>query len=143
LTEIAGNQVISGGNGIASGKVDFSRLPEIMKILIAKGFQHLEQSPVLAPKPAFSMSRARYAAAFGATTGDKVRLGDTDLFLEVEFDFTSYGDECVFGGGKVVREGMGQLTGATDAEALDLVITNVIVLDHSGIFKVLCTYLFP
>ena len=136
MTEIAGNRVISGGNAIASGKVDFSRLSDIMDTLVAKGFQHLEQNPILASKPAFSMSRARYAAAFGATTSDKVRLGNTNLFLEVEFDFTSYGDECVFGGGKAIREGMGQMTGATDAEALDLVITNVIVLDHSGIFKV-------
>ncbi len=72
---------------------------------------------------------------FGPTTGDKVHLGDTSLILEVEKDFTVYGDECKFGGGKVLREGMGQAAGVSQAEALDCVITNVVVLDHTGIYK--------
>ena len=81
------------------------------------------------------MKRAHYAEMFGPTTGDKVRLGDTSLFLEVEKDHTVYGDECKFGGGKVIREGMGQAAGVGDEEALDVVITNALVLDYTGIFK--------
>jgi len=72
---------------------------------------------------------------FGPTTGDKVRLGDTSLILEVEKDFTIYGDECKFGGGKVIREGMGQAAGVGDKDALDCVITNALVVDWSGIYK--------
>jgi urease subunit alpha len=81
------------------------------------------------------MSRAAYANMFGPTTGDRVRLADTELFAEVERDFTSYGDEVKFGGGKVIRDGMGQ-SQATRAEgAVDTVITNALIIDHTGIFK--------
>jgi urease subunit alpha len=79
--------------------------------------------------------RPHYASIYGPTTGDRVRLGDTDLLAEVERDFTSYGDECKFGGGKVLRDGMGQATGISDADALDLVVTNALVIDWSGIYK--------
>jgi urease subunit alpha len=81
------------------------------------------------------MKRRHYADMFGPTTGDKVRLGDTSLILEVEKDFTVYGDECKFGGGKVIREGMGQAAGVGDKDALDCVITNALVVDWSGIYK--------
>lgn len=81
------------------------------------------------------MKRAHYADMFGPTTGDKVRLGDTSLILEVEKDFTVYGDECKFGGGKVIREGMGQAAGVSDKDALDCVITNALVVDYTGIYK--------
>ena len=81
------------------------------------------------------MKRAHYAEMFGPTLGDKVRLGDTSLVLEVEKDHTVYGDECKFGGGKVIREGMGQAAGVGDAEALDVVITNALVVDYTGVFK--------
>lgn len=81
------------------------------------------------------MKRRHYADMFGPTTGDKVRLGDTSLILEVEKDFTAYGDECKFGGGKVIREGMGQAAGVGDKDALDCVITNALVVDWSGIYK--------
>ncbi|MEI6357374.1 MAG: urease subunit alpha, partial [Verrucomicrobiota bacterium] len=79
--------------------------------------------------------RQHYADMFGPTTGDKVRLGDTSLFLEVERDLTVLGDECKFGGGKTVREGMGQAAGVAQADALDCVVTNALVVDHSGIYK--------
>ena len=82
-----------------------------------------------------SMERKQYAQVYGPTTGDRVRLGDTSLLAEVEKDFTSYGDECVFGGGKVLRDGMGQAAGVPDERVLDLVITNALVLDAAGIFK--------
>lgn len=79
------------------------------------------------------LSRAQYADLYGPTTGDRVRLGDTGLMLEVERDYASYGDEITFGGGKVVRDGMGQ--SARGLDALDLVITNALIIDHSGIYK--------
>ena len=81
------------------------------------------------------MKRSHYAEMFGPTTGDKVRLGDTSLFLEVERDYTAYGDECKFGGGKVLREGAGQAAGVGQADALDCLITNALVVDYSGIYK--------
>lgn len=84
----------------------------------------------------FSMSRDQYVTKFGPTVGDAVRLGDTDLFIEIEKDYTSYGDEVVFGGGKVIRDGMGQDPIITRAEgAMDLVITNAVILDYTGIYK--------
>ena len=81
------------------------------------------------------LDRQAYADMYGPTTGDRVRLGDTELIIEVENDFAVYGEECKFGGGKVLRDGMGQASGATQEEALDLVITNALVLDYSGIYK--------
>ncbi len=81
------------------------------------------------------MKRSHYADMFGPTTGDRVRLGDTSLVLQVERDHTVYGDECKFGGGKTIREGMGQAAGVSQADALDCVITNALVVDHTGIFK--------
>ncbi|MCA9586516.1 MAG: urease subunit alpha [Myxococcales bacterium] len=81
------------------------------------------------------IDRAAYAAMFGPTTGDRVSLGDTGLVVEVEKDFATYGDECKFGGGKVLRDGMGQMPGADDRRALDVVITNALVVDYTGIYK--------
>src|SRR5512144_1414943 len=81
------------------------------------------------------MNRRHYADMFGPTTGDRVRLGDTSLWLEVERDHTVYGDECKFGGGKVIREGMGQAAGVGAEDALDGVITNALILDCTGIYK--------
>lgn len=82
--------------------------------------------------------RSTYASLYGPTTGDRVRLADTELFLEIEHDFTVYGDEITFGGGKVIRDGMGQSSIATRTGAngaLDLVITNAVIIDHWGIVK--------
>ena len=80
------------------------------------------------------MDRHSYAQMFGPTVGDRVRLGDTELWIEVEKDYTTYGDEVKFGGGKVIRDGMGQ-SQVTNETALDLVITNALILDHWGIVK--------
>ncbi|RTQ44954.1 urease subunit alpha [Hymenobacter gummosus] len=82
-----------------------------------------------------SLPRRAYADMYGPTVGDRVRLGDTDLVIEVEQDYCVYGEECKFGGGKVLRDGMGQAAGISQAEALDLVITNALVLDYTGIYK--------
>ncbi len=84
----------------------------------------------------FELTRKQYAELYGPTTGDAIRLADTELLLEIEKDYTLYGEEVVFGGGKVTREGMGQNGRLTrDQDVPDTVITNVVVLDHSGIFK--------
>src|SRR5437763_4558952 len=84
---------------------------------------------------AHKFARAAYADMFGPTKGDRMRLADTDLILEVEKDFTIYGDEVKFGGGKVIRDGMGQSQVTNKHGAADCVITNVVVLDHWGIVK--------
>ncbi len=81
------------------------------------------------------MDRRAYAETFGQTIGDKIRLADSELFIEVERDFTTYGDEVKFGGGKVIRDGMGQSPIANNDGAVDLVITNVLILDWWGIVK--------
>ncbi len=84
---------------------------------------------------AYQMPRPAYADMFGPTTGDRVRLGDTSLIVKVERNLTHYGDECKFGGGKVLREGMGQAAGVSQADALDCVITNALIVDYTGIYK--------
>ena len=81
------------------------------------------------------ISRATYADMYGPTTGDKVRLGDTDLIIEVERDFTTYGEEVKFGGGKVIRDGMGQSQISRAQGAADTVITNALIVDVTGIYK--------
>ncbi|HRW49918.1 MAG TPA: urease subunit alpha [Caldilinea sp.] len=85
-----------------------------------------------------SIDRHTYASLYGPTVGDRVRLADTELFIEIEQDFATYGDEIPFGGGKVIRDGMGQSSTAlreADHGALDVVITNAVILDHWGIVK--------
>jgi urease subunit alpha len=85
-----------------------------------------------------SIPRRTYADLYGPTTGDRIRLADTELVVEIEKDFTHYGDEITFGGGKVIRDGMGQSSGALregSNGALDLVITNAVILDHWGVVK--------
>lgn len=84
----------------------------------------------------YKMDRKSYAMMFGPTTGDKIRLADTNLLIEIEKDYTIYGDEIKFGGGKTIRDGMGQSVTTTRADGdLDLVITNAVVLDYTGIYK--------
>ena len=82
------------------------------------------------------IARRQYAEMFGPTVGDRVRLADTDLIVGIERDYTHYGDEVKFGGGKVIRDGMGQSPAWTSADgAPDLVITNATIIDHWGIIK--------
>lgn len=145
LVEIAGRRAIRGGNNLASGVVDTARVGDIVAKLQQAGFAHEPQptaglgageggGDVVAIEP-FTMDRAAYRAMFGPTTGDKVRLGATDLWVKVERDLTAYGDECKFGGGKTLREGMGQMSGCADADSLDLVVTNALIVDYTGIYK--------
>ena len=82
-----------------------------------------------------SISRFDYAAMFGPTTGDRLRLADTDLVIEVERDHTTYGEEVKFGGGKVIRDGMGQSQVTREGGAVDTVITNALIVDYTGIYK--------
>src|SRR6201999_663231 len=82
-----------------------------------------------------SISRPAYAAMFGPTTGDRIRLADTELLIEVERDHTIYGEEVKFGGGKVIRDGMGQSQRSRAEGAVDTVITNAVILDHWGVVK--------
>lgn len=135
LVQIAGNQIIKGGNQIASGFIgDVTN--NIVENIKAGGFLH-------EPEPAgdavhidiCTMERQAYISMFGPTTGDLVRLGATDLWIKVEKDMTRYGDECSFGGGKTLREGMGQAGGRSDNECLDTVITNALIIDWTGIYK--------
>ncbi|SVE57971.1 uncharacterized protein METZ01_LOCUS510825, partial [marine metagenome] len=81
-----------------------------------------------------TIPRKTYTDMFGPTTGDKVRLADTELWIKVEKDFTTYGDEVKFGGGKVIRDGMGQ-SQVGDADSVDTVITNALIVEYWGIVK--------
>ena len=81
-----------------------------------------------------TISKKAYADMFGPTAGDRIRLADTSLILEIEKDFTHYGDEVKFGGGKVIRDGQGQ-SQALDKDTVDTVITNAVILDYTGIYK--------
>ncbi|KAE9976814.1 hypothetical protein EG328_002404 [Venturia inaequalis] len=137
LVQIGGKQVIRGGNKVATGHIfDTAIVDGIVEKLQQGGFSHV-------PEPAgdamhidtASMDRQSYISMFGPTTGDLIRLGATDLWIKVEKDFTHYGDECSFGGGKTLREGMGQAGGRSDAQSLDTVITNALIVDWSGIYK--------
>src|SRR5688500_8397834 len=82
----------------------------------------------------FKISRQAYAEMVGPTTGDRIRLADTELLIEIEKDFTTYGEEVKFGGGKVIRDGMGQ-SQRSHADVMDTVITNAVIVDHWGIVK--------
>lgn len=145
LVEIAGEQRVTGGNLVLDGlsramhaELGGEAQSRLVARLVERGFAHApqqQQHNTESMLPPFEMSREAYASMYGPTTGDKVRLADTDLWITVERDMTSYGDELKFGGGKVIREGMGQATGLRDAESLDLVITNALIVDWSGIYK--------
>ena len=136
LVEMSGHKVIRGGNHIAHGHVDIARADDITKKLQEGGFANVpEPSGDSTHINPFSMTREAYCGMFGPTVGDVVRLGATDLWIKVEKDLTVYGDECTFGGGKTLREGMGQASGRADTESLDTVITNALIVDWTGIVK--------
>ncbi|KAK8104207.1 Urease [Apiospora kogelbergensis] len=138
LVEIGGNRVIRGGNHLATGEVDLARADDIILKLQQAGFAHAPEEPVgdmTAQIEACTLDRSAYMTMFGPTTGDLVKLGSTDLWIKVEKDLAVHGDECKFGGGKTLREGMGQATGRSDAETLDLVVTNALIVDYTGIYK--------
>lgn len=116
--------------------MDLARADEIVQRLQQAGFAHLpDPTAVTLELEPFSQTREQYIAMFGPTTGDRVRLGATDLWVRVEKDLTVVGDECKFGGGKTLREGMGQANGRRDALSLDTVVTNALIVDWTGIYK--------
>ena len=165
IVEIGGNKIIRGGNGLADGKVSPENLIKTMQRVKALNFLHEKQeSPENTSTEdetqsskrqktdstresrsskefsgsdieELSVTREHYASIYGPTAGDKIRLGDTNLVIEVEKDYTIYGDECKFGGGKVLREGMGQHAGSDSTEALDTIITNALIVDYNYIIK--------
>jgi urease len=156
IVPIGGHKVITGGNNLASGVVDETRIEAIVAEAVKKGFHHrpqddipdqslvvstdstLKRRRVNVPVPErtiCTMPRSVYALTYGPTTGDIVRLGDLNLYVYVEKDYTVYGDECKFGGGKVLREGMGQASGRNAVSVLDTIITNALIIDYSGIYK--------
>lgn len=136
LVAIGGLRTIHGGSSIATGVIDSSRVAQILRRMEQEGFLHKaeESSPQIALKP-FAMERSDYVSMYGPTLGDVVRLGATDLWVKIEKDFSSYGDECTFGGGKTLRDGIGVASGRSDDECLDLVITNALIIDWTGIVK--------
>ncbi|KAK4429704.1 Urease [Sesamum alatum] len=141
LVRIGGEQVIRGGNNIAYGKVDDAKITTVMKAVHEGGYGFSEEANAREffveenSSFSYSMTRESYGNMYGPTTGDKIRLGDTDLLAEIERDSAVYGDECVFGGGKVLRDGMGQACGYESCDCLDTVITNAVIIDYTGIFK--------
>lgn len=141
LVSIGGNKVIQGGHNIVCGPVNDSKCIAAMEAVRTRGFKHKEDENAREGITGEDYSltklipREEYANKYGPTIGDKIRLGDTNLFAEIEKDFAAYGDECVFGGGKVIRDGMGQSCGHSPDGSFDTVITNAVVVDYTGIFK--------
>ncbi|XP_070560375.1 urease subunit alpha-like isoform X2 [Ptychodera flava] len=156
LVSIGGKRVIRGGNGVCDGPVNdvnckmaLKRLKQQNFLIMPKGHFNdliyprlccivIPSGKVVVKEPAqpVRIPRELYAVTYGPTVKDKIQLADTSLIIEVEKDFTFYGDECKFGGGKVLREGMGQAAGVTSDEALDTVITNALIVDAvTGIVK--------
>lgn len=143
LVTIGGKQIVHGGNNLTSSLgltigSTTEELEQAAATIAEKGFAHVPQPdavPTLEGNENY-ITRDTYTQMYGPTTGDRVRLADTDLWIEVEKDLTTYGEELKFGGGKTVRENMGQAGGIREEEALDLVITNILIVDWSGIYKV-------
>ncbi|WVW79923.1 urease [Kwoniella bestiolae CBS 10118] len=135
MVELGGKKILYGGSGLGAGEFSEElRETTVKERVESGGFRHKKQEEVREGK-IVEMDREVYASMFGPTTGDKVQLADTDLWIEVEKDHTIYGDECKFGGGKVLRDGQGQASDRSDEEVLDLVITNALIIDWSGIYK--------
>ncbi|CAG2224743.1 URE [Mytilus edulis] len=138
LVAISGNKIIRGGNFLCDGPVDDRAIIKVMETVEERKFGNKKQEEIKSALKKCIMPRPQYALMFGPTVGDKLRLGDTSLVIEVEKDFTVYGDEIKFGGGKVIREGMGQASNRMNVnwDVLDTVITNALLVDAvSGIVK--------
>ncbi|XP_030842916.1 uncharacterized protein LOC583434 isoform X2 [Strongylocentrotus purpuratus] len=144
LVAIAGKRVIRGGNGLVDGPVSKASESSLREKIQQHSFGNQAQADAeTVSNFTCLMPRLNYIHTYGPTVGDKVRLGDTSLVIEVEHDLISvlggqlkYGDECKFGGGKVLREGMGQAAHLTSKDTLDTVITNALIVDAvAGIIK--------
>ncbi|RNA43460.1 urease isoform X1 [Brachionus plicatilis] len=143
IIKIAGLKVIKGGNYLVDGKINDDLLKKTLKKLNKKSFANKHQEEIkineenqLMIDKYSKIPREIYIKKYGPTRGDKIKLADTNLVIEIEKDFTIYGDELTFGIGKNLREGLGQSVSMRNDIALDTVITNVVVIDSvSGIFK--------
>src|SRR4029079_12762172 len=119
---------------LRAGTVTNDRARGALRRALRLRFQRRSDGSARFQTPMTRISRQAYAEMFGPTTGDRVRLADTDLWIEVEKDYTIYGEEVKFGGGKVIRDGMGQ-SQLLSAKVADTVITNALIIDHWGIVK--------
>ncbi|GKD13808.1 urease isoform X1, partial [Tanacetum coccineum] len=133
LVRIGGNQVIRGGNAIADNFVNDANVKTVMESIHARGFSN--STDTNGSLLAYRITREAYANIYGPIVGDHIRLDDTDLFAEIKKDFAVYGDECVFSGEKVIRDGMGQASRYSASNCPDTVITNALIIDYTGIFK--------
>ncbi|KAF5359552.1 hypothetical protein D9756_003031 [Leucocoprinus leucothites] len=150
LVSIAGNKLISGGNSLATGYIDTLKGEGVLEKILKGGFAHVPEPGALEVTVDTKIGRETYISMFGPTVGDRVRLGDTALWIEVEHDEfmemksslaevrSSFLMRCPLltgRAGKTIREGMGQATNRSSEETLDLVITNALIVDWSGIYK--------
>eukprot|EP00922_Rhytidocystis_sp_ex-Travisia-forbesii_P021862 GHVS01032021.1.p1 GENE.GHVS01032021.1~~GHVS01032021.1.p1 ORF type:complete len:719 (-),score=89.71 GHVS01032021.1:74-2230(-) len=137
LVAIGGRRSVYGGNSLVDGEASQERLEIVMERVKVGGFMHKAQDDaVFGYSQNKSIPRALYCRTYGPTLGDLVTLGDTSLRVRVERDYAVYGDECKFGGGKVLRDGMGQLSGCESSDCLDVIITNALIIDAvTGIIK--------
>ncbi|KAI6123306.1 urease [Pisolithus thermaeus] len=136
LCSIAGEKCPKGGNNITAlfaRHLVSSHAEPVVDTKRLMGFTHVPEPDAPLVYSDSDMGREEYISMFGPTVGDRVRLGDTSLWIRIEKDSAVYGEEVKFGGGKTIRDGMGQMTGC--AKALDLVITNAVIVDWSGIYK--------
>ncbi|KIJ67033.1 hypothetical protein HYDPIDRAFT_38468 [Hydnomerulius pinastri MD-312] len=133
LCSIGGKKIAKGGNSLTS--LISSKLAEDVSEDLFRGFSHVPEPDALAVHSDKDISREEYISMYGPTIGDRIRLGDTSLWVQIERDFAVYGDEVKFGGGKTIRDGMGQASGVSSTESLDLVITNAVIVDWTGIYK--------
>lgn len=134
LVDIAGNRVVKGGNNLVDGPATAERIEEVIQRVRNAGFGHVDAEDLGAGEP-LMIPRHKYAHMYGPTVGDRVRLGDTNLYVTPERDLTMKGEESKFGGGKTLREGMAQQAGVGAADCLDTIITNALIIDHTGIYK--------
>lgn len=137
LCAIGGKKAITGGNLIVTKMRDaLKKGAHIDKGLLLETFRHCPDPGALEVHEDTTIGREEYISMYGPTVGDRVRLGDTSLWVKIESDAACYGDEVKFGGGKSIREGMGQRTSRGHLEgSLDLVITNAVIIDWTGIYK--------
>ena len=134
LVDIAGNRVVKGGNNLVDGPATAERIEEVIERVRNGGFGHVDAEDLGAGEP-LMIPRHKYARHVRTGVGDRVRLGDTNLYVTPERDLTMKGEESKFGGGKTLREGMAQQAGVGAADCLDTIITNALIIDHTGIYK--------
>ena len=134
LVALGGTKNVVCGNRLTDGVASQDKWDDIEKKL--DGFGNVPLGHEVPEGKAYTLTRSAYSDAYGPTTGDRILLGDTTLLARIEKDYTSYGDECKFGGGKSLREGMGQMTSVSASLALDTVITNSTIIDAKlGVVK--------